>query len=93
MNTVDPRFTVLSRRTLCREKLPSTLEQVMMKIKQACSDAKFIALTLDVWSDRRMRSFIAITMHTISENDGTFQNYLLTFQPLSGKLLYSIMIH
>ncbi|CAF4068078.1 unnamed protein product, partial [Rotaria sordida] len=84
MNTIDPRFTVLSRRTLCRETLPSTLEQVMIKIKQACNDTKFIALTLDVWSDRRMRSFIAITMHTISENDGTFQNYLLTFQPLSG---------
>jgi hypothetical protein len=28
MNTIDPRFTVLSRRTLCRESLSSTLEQV-----------------------------------------------------------------
>ncbi|CAF1305900.1 unnamed protein product [Rotaria sordida] len=35
MNTIDPRFTFLSRRTLCHETLPSTLEQVMMKIKQA----------------------------------------------------------
>ena len=93
MNTVDPRFSVLSRRVLCRETLPSALEQVMMKVKQACSDAKFVALTLDVWTDRRMRAFIGTTMHTISETDDTFQNYLLTFQPLSGKLLSSTILH
>jgi hypothetical protein len=93
MNIIDPRFSVLSRRVLCRETLPSALEQVMVKVKQACSDAKFVALTLDVWSDRRMRAFIAITMHTIVENDGTFQNYLLTFQPMSGELLNNIIIH
>ncbi|CAF3274319.1 unnamed protein product [Rotaria socialis] len=84
MNTIDPKFTVLSRRTLCREAIPSALEQVMIKVKQACSDAKFVALTLDTWSDRRMRTFIAITMHTIANNDDSFQDYLLTFQPLSG---------
>ena len=93
MNTIDPRFSVLSRRVLCREILPSALEQVMMKVKQACNDAKFVALTLDVWSDRRMRAFIGITMHTITENDGTFQNYLLTFQPMSGELLSSTITH
>jgi hypothetical protein len=93
MNTVDPRFPVLSRRVLCRERLPSALDQVMVKVKQACSNAKFVALTLDVWSDRRMRAFIAITMDTIAENDGTFQNYLLTFQLLSGELLSSIITH
>ncbi|CAF1246540.1 unnamed protein product, partial [Didymodactylos carnosus] len=37
MNTIDPRFSVLSRRVLCRETLPSALEQVMVKVKQACS--------------------------------------------------------
>ncbi|CAF4847097.1 unnamed protein product, partial [Rotaria sp. Silwood2] len=31
MNTIDPRFTVLSRRTLCREALPSALEKVIVK--------------------------------------------------------------
>ena len=85
MKTVDPRFTTLSRRTLCRESLPSSLQNVMTKVKQACTDANFIALTLDVWSDRRMRSFIAITMHSVTEADGTFQNYLLAFQPVYGK--------
>ncbi|CAF1676556.1 unnamed protein product [Rotaria magnacalcarata] len=52
MNTIDPKFTVLSRRTLCHEAIPSALEQVMMKVKQACSEAQFVALTLDARSDR-----------------------------------------
>ena len=85
MNVIDPKFSVLSRRTLCRETLPSMLEQVTMKLKQACRDAQFLSLALDAWTDRRMRSFLATTMHTISESDGEFMNYLLSFQPLSGK--------
>lgn len=84
MNTVDSRFSVLSRRVLCREKLPSAFEQIMLKVKQACKEAKFVALTLDIWSDRRMRSFLGITMHTIAENDGSIHNYLLDFHHLSG---------
>jgi len=60
------------------------LEQITMKLKQACRDAQFVSLTLDVWTDRRMRAFLAVTMHTISESDDVFKNYLLAFQPLSG---------
>ena len=74
MKTVDPKCSFLSRRSLCRESLPTALQRVMTKVKQDCDDAKFLALTLDVWSDRRMRLFIAITMHTVAEIDTSFQN-------------------
>ena len=90
--TVDPKFSVLSRRSLCRESLQTALQSVMGRVEQACDDAKFLALTLDVWSDRRMRSFIAITVHTIAERDASFQNYSLTFQPLCGKSMRLEMI-
>ena len=90
MNTIDPKFTVLSRRSLCREALPATLEQIMEKVREACNEAQFVALTLDLWSDRRMRTFIGITMHTISKNDNSFKNYLLTSQPFEGKLLSNV---
>ena len=124
MNTIDPRFTVLSRfqsdfnrqthwisfrrqffslgcsakayerngSLEIGETLPCALERVMMKVKQACADAKFVALTLDAWSDRRMRALIGITMHTIGQKDGTFQNCVLTFQPISGEFLRDRMI-
>lgn len=93
MNTIDPKFTVTSRRSLSREALPAALEQVMGKVKQACNEAQFVSLTLDLWSDRRMRSFLGITMHTISKNDDNFKNYLLTFQPLEGKFLNNVTCH
>ena len=32
MNTIDPKFTVLSRRSLCSEVLPAALEQIMGKV-------------------------------------------------------------
>ena len=89
MKTVDSRLTVLSRRTLCRETLPSALQKVMGRVKNACNDARFVALTLDVWSDRRVRSFIAITMHTVTEANGSLQNYLLVFHPLFGKRMWN----
>lgn len=88
MNIVDSKFTLLSRRTLCRTVLPSTLEQIQMKLKQACGEARFLSLTLDVWTDRRMRAFLAVTMHTANESTGDLNNYLLSFQPLSGMPLF-----
>lgn len=84
MSVVDSRFTLLSRRTPCRTVLPSALEQVMLKLKQACNKAQFLSLTLDVWTDRRVRAFLAVTMHTVNEISGGLDNYLLSFQPLSG---------
>lgn len=51
------------------KKIPPASEQIMSKVKQACKEAKFVALTLDIWSDRRMRSFLEIAMHTITEHE------------------------
>ena len=79
MNIVDSKFNLLSRRTLCRTVLPLALEQVRMKLKQTCDNAQFLSLTLDVWTDRRMRAFLAITMYTVGELTGDLSNYLLSF--------------
>ena len=84
MNIVDSKFTLLSRRTLCRTVLPSALEQIKTKMKQVCDDARFLSLTLDVWTDRRMRAFLAVTVHTVNEVTGDLYNYLLSFRPLEG---------
>lgn len=88
MSIVDSKFTLLSRRTLCRTVLPSALEQVNMKLKQACENAQFLSLTLDVWTDPRMRAFLAITMHTVNELTGDLNSYLLSSRPLSGMRLF-----
>ncbi|CAF1194011.1 unnamed protein product [Didymodactylos carnosus] len=56
MHTVDPKFVVPSRRSIC--------------------------LTIDTWTDRRMRCFYGITIHLIEQC--LFKSYLLAFKYLSG---------
>lgn len=88
MNIVDPKFVLVSRRSLCRKVLPTALEELMVKLKRICYESRFLSLTLDIWTDRRVRAFLAITMHTINEVNGNFNNYLITFRPLSGMCLF-----
>lgn len=61
MHTVDPKFTITSRRTLSRSIIPQLFNNMNDKLKEICADAKFISLSLDIWTDRRMRAFFAMT--------------------------------
>ncbi len=49
----DPRFTMVSRRTLTRTTIPILHSKMMDGLKSFCSLVKCISLTLDLWSDRR----------------------------------------
>ena len=57
MRKVDVKFTMMSRRTMTRTTLPSLYEKMNDHLRNFCSTATFLSLALDVWSDRRMRSF------------------------------------
>ena len=82
MFTVDSKFVVPSRRSICRDVLPKMVDKVESELKQACKSIRFVALTLDLRIDRRMRSFYAITIHYI--NQCLFKSHLLAFKYLSG---------
>ncbi len=47
MTIVDPKFRVPSRRSITSDYLPKAYDQIMVKLKNACSSAKFVALTFD----------------------------------------------
>jgi hypothetical protein len=61
MARVEPKFTVISRRSLTRSALPSLYSKMLEGLKSFCVTAKFISLTLDLWTDRRQRAFFAVT--------------------------------
>jgi len=61
MNIIDPKFTMTSRRTLSRTTVPSLYNAMNDELKKFCNQSQFISLTLDIWSDRRLRSFFAMT--------------------------------
>ena len=41
--------------------------QVMSFIKDSLNQAQYVSLTIDVWSDRRLRSFLGVTAHFVDE--------------------------
>ena len=61
MNLVDPKFTITSRRTLSRSIVPRLYNNMNKELKRFCDQVEFISLTLDIWTDRRMRAFYAMT--------------------------------
>ena len=68
MNLIDPKFTITSRRTLSRSIIPRLFDKMNTELKRFCDEVDFISLTLDIWTDRRMRAFYAMT--------GKFRNFL-----------------
>jgi len=93
MFTVDPKFVVPSRRSLCRDALPKMVEKVENELKRISKSSRFVSMTLDLWTDRRMRCFYAITIHFISQC--LFKSHLLAFKYFSGmffKLVFKFMV-
>ncbi|CAF1525311.1 unnamed protein product, partial [Adineta ricciae] len=90
MSKVDPKFTVTSRRTLTRKTIPILYEQMKNRLKMLCTTATFLSLTLDVWTDRRMRSFFAVSAHAIV--DGNFRSFVVCFTPLWGSHSSSLLL-
>ena len=82
MFTFDQKFVVPSRRSICRDVLPKIVDKVESELKEVCQSSRFVALTLDLWTYRRMRCFYAITIHFI--NQCLFKSHLLAFKYLSG---------
>jgi hypothetical protein len=81
MHTVDPKFIVPSRRSLCRDVLPKVVEKVESKLKRICKSSRFVSFTFDVWMDQRMRTFHGMTIYLI--NEYLFKSHLLAFKYLS----------
>ncbi|CAF1493068.1 unnamed protein product, partial [Didymodactylos carnosus] len=67
---------------ICRESIPALHVKMIRELKTICTTAEFISLTLDIWTDRRMRPFYAVTGHSIV--DCVFKSYVLSFLPLTG---------
>ncbi|CAF1575057.1 unnamed protein product [Didymodactylos carnosus] len=82
MKKADPKYAVTSRRTITRQMIPDLYDKMRKGLQEFCNTAQFISLTLDIWTDRRMRSFFAVTGHAIINGD--FKSYVLSFLPMQG---------
>ncbi|CAF1478343.1 unnamed protein product, partial [Rotaria sordida] len=83
MLDVDPKYKMINRRDITRSFLPIMYKKCIKKLQDICNRSKYVSLTLDIWSDRRMRSYFGITLHTII--DDQYKTYVLSFERLKGK--------
>ena len=82
--TLHRQFHVPSR-TKVRNQLVAFGEVVLSKMKEKINnEITFFSATTDIWSSRSMDSFMAITLHELTE-DFEMINLTLEVEPLQGK--------
>ena len=78
------QFSVPSRMKV-KNQLMAFGELVRSKIKEKIKrDIKYFSITTDIWSSRTMESFMAITLHALTD-DFNMINMTLEVEPLNGK--------
>jgi len=83
MNDADPKYAPVSRRNITRTFLPALEKRIISKLKEICCKVNHVSLTLDLWTDRRMRSYFGITLHAIIHDE--YKSFLLSFEQIQGK--------
>ncbi|CAM4794704.1 unnamed protein product [Rotaria magnacalcarata] len=60
MNDVYSKYKPIHRRDLTRSFLPALHKKCTSKLQEICAEATHVSLTLDIWCDRRMRSYFGV---------------------------------
>ena len=83
---LDCKYTPLSRRTIT-DKIPELVRNAKEAISKKLKASSFVSLTTDLWSDRKMRSFLGVTAHIWceSEDSVTLESYLLDCRHFKGR--------
>jgi hypothetical protein len=83
LKTFAPKWKHTSSRYFTNTLLPSLVNNTYNKIKTLLNDVNHLSITVDVWTDRRGRSFIGVTGHFLDLNYIP-QAILLDFSRLKG---------
>ena len=82
LNKMDPKFTPPCRQTVTYSILPRLKLATQSKLQELLDNSCDISLTADIWTDRRMHSFLGVTVHTF--NNGQPLSCLLSIQSFKG---------
>jgi len=80
----DPSFVTPCRQTVTYSLLLQLLKDKQVQRKGVLKSVDYVALTIDVWTDRRQHSFFGITAHIFIVAKGHPQSMLLKFQSFRG---------
>lgn len=82
LRELQPKFVVPCRQTVTNTLLPKIEQEVRDKLKVRLKNAHHLAVTTDIWSDRRTHAYLGMTVHTFA--DGELQSHLLDFHTFRG---------
>ncbi|CAI5656483.1 unnamed protein product [Oreochromis niloticus] len=79
LHVLDSKYTPVSRTTLTEKLIPQFVTKVKGDIIKAQEIQLNVAITTDLWSDRRLRSFLEVTAHVACKNKDSYslQSFLL----------------
>ena len=82
MHDVDPKYHIPSRYHVTSKLIPLARQKRVAEMKKHLDVAKHIGLTVDIWTDRCMHSFVGVTAHTFVNMEA--QCHLLHFGAFKG---------
>ena len=64
MHDVDPKYCLPSHAHVTSKLVPLAREKALRAVTAQLEKAEFIALTIDIWTDRPMHSYFGVTAHS-----------------------------
>lgn len=80
---LDPKYVLPSRQYITYTHLPKLKERVEKAINNLLPTTRFVAITMDTWSDRRCHAYMALTCHTFVNCKQV--SFLLSFTAFKGQ--------
>jgi hypothetical protein len=79
---LDPKYVLPSRQFITYTYLPKVKARTEEVVCKLLSEATYVALTMDTWSDRRCHAYLALTCHTFVRCKPL--SFLLSFESFKG---------
>jgi hypothetical protein len=88
LHVLDPKYTPPARSTITTSKLPNLVERVKKALTANLAAVSSVSLTVDIWTDRKMRAYFGCTVHYINVEDASavfLSSQLLSCSRITGR--------
>lgn len=82
LHELDPRYQIVSRKTLTYNILPRCLHNAMLNLRKVLEETSFICLTMDGWTSCSNQGYIGVTCHFINSMSMTMTSAALDTIPV-----------
>uniref|UniRef100_A0A3B5PVV0 Uncharacterized LOC111606838 n=1 Tax=Xiphophorus maculatus TaxID=8083 RepID=A0A3B5PVV0_XIPMA len=87
LEVLDSKYTPISRKTVSERRIPELVRKVKETVLEKLKTQSSVSLTTDLWSDRRLRSFLGVTAHVCYKSKDCYalETYLLDCRRFTGR--------